>query len=312
MRFEAAAVCWWLRVLPIIAVQVAPAEAAPALEQQLLSACSAGLSRARCVSAQEVGEERPRGIAMVSWVGAAHASIEVGMGNGGEPIWVSRELDFAAADPVAERWRAVGLTIALLADDPRFWAAPEPEPAPPVAAEPSPVVAVEPVVEDRPGPRLELRGLTGAGVVSGPWRWGAELRLAVPLSSAFFLTGSVDYALANSDSLDVRWFDATLGVGVFAGSPFANIDARVRLELLVENIAGTARYEGVTGRTNTWVPGVSLGGDLLWPLGGVWGLSARADVFLVEGSTVFESVGQRAGVSAGAGVLLGLGASCQF
>jgi hypothetical protein len=297
-------------VLPVVAVQIAPAESAPALEGHLLGACNAGLSRARCVSALSAVEPA-RAIAVVSWNGTEHVSIEVGLaGEGaGEPVWLSRELDFAVGDPEAERWRAVGFTIALLADDPQFW--PRPEPPPPadsVTAEPASPAEIEP--EPRAA-ALELRGLTGTGLTSGPWRWGAELRLALPLSGIFFLSSSVDYALANGTGLEVRWFDATLGAGAYAAL-MPDLEGRVRLELLVENVAVTVQQGTLTDSQAAWVPGVALGADLGWSIADPWLLSARADVFWVDGSTVIEGGGRRLGESAGAGVLLGMGAGYRF
>ena len=296
-------------MLPIVVVQVAPADsvdAAPTLEEQLLHACSAGLARARCVPARGLGGEVPHGIAIVSWAGAEHVSIEVGLADGGAPTWISRALDFAESDPQPERWRAVGFTIALLADDPRFW--PEAEPV-----ELAPVPAASPALQTRePAFSAELRALMGTGLISGPWRWGAELRLAVPVANPLFLTGSVDYSLAGSSSLDVRWFDATFGVGLLASSILARLDARVRLELLAENVAVRVERGGAVDRQNAWIPGVSLGGDLLYPLGDDWQASARADAFWLDGSTGISSGDQRIGAAAGAGVLLGLGAGRRF
>jgi hypothetical protein len=285
------------------------------MEEQLLRACSAGLERARCVSARGLGGEKPRGIALVSWLGGERVSIEVGLASGNAPLWVSRELAFAVADPELERWRAVGLTIALLADDPRFWAPVLPAPS---ALEARPAVDVPSTASADSAPRLgngvlaELRGLTGTGVVSGPLRWGAELRMAVPLSSLFFVTGSVDYALASDTSLDVRWFDATLGLGVSAGSPLSDVDVRLRLELLGENVAVTARRDGLGDRASAWVPGVSVGADLLWSIGAHGLLGVGADAFWVDGSTAILSAGERVGAVAGAGVVLGLGAGYRF
>jgi hypothetical protein len=306
-------------VLPIIAVQIAPGSATsahpvPVLEQHLLRACTAGLERARCVSVQGLGTDKPRGIAVVSWIGAEHVSIEVGLTEGSEPLWISRDLEFKSADPEAERWRAVGFTIALLADDPRFW--PRADPAEPAAIRDAlehPMDQASAAPQSTGGAVVaELRGLTGSGVVSGPWRWGAELRLALPLSSLFFATVSVDYALASDTSLDVRWFDATLGVGIDAGPIVRDLDGRVRLELLGENVAATVQRGGATERASTWVPGVSLGGDLHWSMLDDWLLSARADAFWLDGSTVIVSAGERVGSAAGAGVLLGLGAGYRF
>lgn len=302
-----------------IAVQIAPADAAPELEKQLLGACSADSSRARCVSAQELASEAPRAVALVSWTGAEHASVEVGFGPGDAAIWVSRQLDFARSDPHVERWRAVGFTIALLADDPRFWpaspASAEAPELPPTVLEPSAVPEVEPSAApelEPSAPVLELRGLAGVGVVSGPWRWGAELRLAVPVSGSFFVTGSVDYALASEASLDLRWLDATLGVGVHAGSLPLDLEARFRLELMAENLAVVADRGGVADRSSVWVPGLALGADLAWPLGERWLFSTRVDAFWLDGSTPIVSAGRRVAVAAGAGVLLGAGAGWRF
>lgn len=319
---EPRVVCWasvcpdakLARVLPIVAVQVAPADAAPTLEQQLLQACSAGSSRARCVAARGLEGTAPHGVAIVSWTDAAHVSIEVGL-SGGEPTWVTRVLDFVESDPEAERWRAVGFTVALLADDPRFWPEPElqPEPAPPAALPlDAPTAARAHAPRSDTSFSAELRALAGTGLVSGPWRWGAELRLAAPVAGPFCLTGSVDYALAEREELAVRWFDVTVGAGLLAPSLFGALDARLRLELLGENVAVRVERNGAAERHATWAPGVSLGGDLSYPLGERWQLSARADAFWLDGSTGIYSAGQLIGLTAGAGVLLGLGAGHRF
>jgi hypothetical protein len=305
-------------VLPIVAVQVAPADAVvagPALEEQLLEACSAGLGRARCVPARGLAGETPHGIAIVSWTGAEHVSIEVGLADENAPEWISRALEFEPGDPQAERWRAVGFTIALLADDPRFWpdAEPPPSAAPPTA---SPLDSAEPAPlhsEARDaGYSAEVGALTGTGLISGPWRWGAELRLVVPIAGPLFLTGGVDYALAEQASLDVRWFDVTAGAGLLATSILTDLDARVRLQVLGENVAVRAERGAAVARSSTWVPGVSLGGDLLYALGERWHVSARADLFWLDGSTGIRSAGERIAASAGAGVLVGLGAGHDF
>jgi hypothetical protein len=88
-------------------------------------------------------------------------------------VWLSRELEFAVADPGAERWehgrlhhRSAGGRSAILAA-PRAATTCRHRagtPAPPgIDVEPRAAV-------------LELRGLTGTGLTSGTWRWGAESR----------------------------------------------------------------------------------------------------------------------------------------
>jgi hypothetical protein len=305
-------------VLPVIAVQIAPGEPAPQLEEYLLRACSAGLERATCVSAASAGPS-PRAIAVVSWTGPEHASIEVGLASSGEqpgsgaPAWLSRELDFAPGDPELERWRAVGFTIALLAGDSRFWTLPEaPEPPALASALQVPSVPVQSLGEDEAAVQFELRALTGAGLVGGPLRWGAELRLSVPLARTLFITTSADYALAREAPLDIRWFDVSLGLGLNAESLLPGVDGRLRLEALVENVAFSAKNGFLTDRTSAWVPGGVLGADLAWRVGEPWLLSVFMDLFVLDGSTSIASAGESLGASAGAGVLAGAGAGYRF
>jgi len=299
------------RVLPVVAVQISPRDPAPVLEERLLSACSAGLKRARCVAASSVSSSEtgePRAIAVVAWDDAGHVSIEVGLGTQ-QPVWLQRELEFSERDPELERWRAAGFTVALLVDDPRFWSEPSasaqpidvPPPLLPAATAPGP-----------PRVEVDLRALTGTGLFEGSWRVGAEARVRVLLSGAFFATGAVDYALAQDSGLDVRWFDASLGLGWYVPSFWSRLESRVRLEMLAENLAVTAERAVSTDRRSTWVPGVLLGSDLLFPLSPTWAVSARVDGFWVDGSTVITNAGQPAATSAGAGILLGLGAGVRF
>jgi hypothetical protein len=299
-------------VPPVVAVQVSPKDPAPVLEERLLSACSAGLKRARCVAATRLQQDdagEPRAVAVVSWDDPAHVTIEVGLG-AEQPVWLQREIGFTDRDPEFERWRAAGFTVALLVDDPRFWAESAPATAPqPVDLAP-PVPA--PAAPGAPAVELDLRALSGAGLVSGAWRMGAEVRARVAFSDAFFATGAAEYALASQTDFDLRWFDAALGVGWYVPSFWSPLQSRLRLELLAENLAVTAQQASLTDRRNVWVPGVALGSDLLWPLGHGWGVSARLDGFWLDGSSVITDSGERVGVSAGAGILLGLGAGVQF
>jgi hypothetical protein len=313
------------RMLPVVAVQISPRDPAPVLEERLLSACSAGLKRARCVAANQLSASEsgaPRAIAVVAWDDDAHVSIEVGLGSE-QPVWLQRELEFVEQDPELERWRAAGFTVALLVDDPRFWSEPcgvqppgVPAPAlPDPRAQPEDVpapAAIAPSAPPAPWLEADLKALSGSGLVAGAWRLGAEARLRVPFSSAWFATGSARYALAHDAGLDVRWFDASLGLGWSAPRFWSSLETRLRLEGLAENLAVTAERAVLTDRRSTWIPGVSLGTDLIWPLSPSWTLSASVDGFWLDGSTVITNGGERVATSAGAGILLGLGAGVRF
>jgi hypothetical protein len=149
-------------------------------------------------------------------------------------------------------------------------------------------------------------------LVGGALRIGGALRLSIPFAARFFATGSGSYAFASGATVDARWFDASLGVGWFAPELFSNVDARVRLEALLENIAVTGQRAGVSDRQAAWVPGGLLGADVLWHVDESWLLTAHADVFALDGATPVNEAGRRIGTLAGAGLLLGLGAGHRF
>lgn len=309
------AVCWARRMLPVVAVQIAPRAPAPELEERLLSACSTGL-RARCVAASTQAAEPAHAVAVVSWMSPTRVQIEVGLPGSEQPVWVSRELDFVRSDPEIERWRSIGFTIAVLADDERLWpgqsAEPPVVPAPPPAAV-TPREDVEvPVAAHLLPLQLDARAMGGAGLVGGAPRLGGELRGWVALSESLGLTSSASYGVASAPSLDVRWIDLTLGVGLASESLWRSIGARLRLEAVLENVSALAEQGADSRRASAWVPGVILGTDWLWRADERWCLSARVDGFWLDGATAIASAGERLGTSAGAGVLLGLGAGYRF
>jgi hypothetical protein len=101
-------------MLPPVVVDLGP-EVARAQVEIVLEACNDAISRGVCVSHASAGAELPRAIAQAR---AADASarvvrIEVRLA-GGDEAPILRELRFARRDPVAERWRSVGLAIATL------------------------------------------------------------------------------------------------------------------------------------------------------------------------------------------------------
>jgi hypothetical protein len=245
------------------------------------------------------------------------------LSGGSAPVWVSRELDFAAADPEIERWRSIGFTIAVLADDERLWTAEREASlaaeAPTVSGQTLAVPAAAPSPEDasptsvgRLPLQLDVRALGGAGLVGGAVRLGAEVRGWVYASDVLGLTGSVNYSTASADALEVRWLDVSVGLGFSSERLWRDLGARLRLEALLENISALAERGSASERRSVWVPGVVLGSDLLWHVNDHWSLSARADGFWLHGSTPIASAGERLGISAGAGVLLGLGAGYRF
>jgi hypothetical protein len=282
-------------VLPIVAVELSASDTSPELQRSLLEACSAGLRRARCVPATR-SDDKPAAVAMVTWTDAANARVEVGVEQAEGAGWRVRELSFAAEDPPAERWRAAGFTIALLVGEKAFADEPVEPPPAPVLDEPRPFLA------------LDLKALTGTGAEDG-WRFGGELGALLGLpASAWFGSVAVRYALAPEPvpGVDLRWLDLALGGGL-RSALWADLSGRARLELLLENVAASAERGGASASQNAWVPGLRLGGDVIWPALGQWGLVASLDVFWLDGSTPVTVAAERVTESAAAGVTLGLG-----
>ena len=108
----------------LVAVEIAPPNAAAPLKQSLLDACSRAAEE-RCVEPE--GEQEPNVVAIVSWTDPLHARLEVALRR--EQRWVVRTMGFAAQDAPAERWRAVGLVIGTLATLMAHNKEPPPEPA---------------------------------------------------------------------------------------------------------------------------------------------------------------------------------------
>lgn len=308
------AVCSGRRVLPVVAVQIAPQPPAPELEERLLSACSTGL-RARCVAARAQRAEPAQAVAVVAWTSATRVQIEVGLPGSEQPVWVSRALDFVRGDPEIERWRSIGFTIAVLADDERLWPRQDAEqPVMPALLPlgPTPLQDTAAPVTGSLPLQLDVRALGGAGLVGGALRLGAEVRGWFALAESLGLTSSVNYSVAGARALDVRWLDLTLGLGLESERLWHDVGARLRLEALLENVSALAERGSESERASAWVPGLVLGSDWLWRVSERWSLSVRVDGFWLDGATAIRSAGERLGTSAGAGVLLGVGAGCRF
>src|SRR5258706_11804299 len=95
-----------------IAVEIAQADAASPYAAALVRGCWQGLrAGGECALSTEVEGESPAAVAVVSWDGAAHLSVQVRVGARGTPRsdWFTSQLRFAPWDAELERWRAVGL-----------------------------------------------------------------------------------------------------------------------------------------------------------------------------------------------------------
>jgi len=103
-----------MMLLPPVVVDLGP-EVARAQLEIVLDACNDAIAHGVCVDPAAAGAEAPRAVARAR---AADASVRVVRIEvrlpAGEAGPIVRELRFAGRDPVAERWRSVGLAIATL------------------------------------------------------------------------------------------------------------------------------------------------------------------------------------------------------
>jgi hypothetical protein len=81
---------------------------------------------------------------------------------------------------------------------------------------------------------------------------------------------------------------------------------------LFENVAASAERDGASASTSAWVPGLRLGGDVVWPSLGQWGVVGSVDAFWLDGSTPVTVAGGRVAESAGLGVTFSLGVEARL
>jgi hypothetical protein len=240
--------------------------------------------------------DKPAAVAVVSWLDASHARVEVGVERAEGAEWRARELEFSEQDPAPERWRAAGFTIALLVGEKTFS---DTAPAPP-----------EPVPAPGAFCSIDLKALTGTGLSDDAWRFGGELRVLItPESTPWFVGAAAHYATAPEPQpgVQLRWLDLALGGGLRTDRLLPDVGGRVRLELLLENVAASAERDGRSASSSAWVPGLRLGGDVVWPSLGQWGVVGSVDGFWLDGSTPVNVARSRVAESAAAGISVSLG-----
>jgi hypothetical protein len=101
-------------LLPVVSLDVLPADVPAEYAPQMASACTEALTEGSCVLASTLPESvQPDRVALVLWRGEDYreVTVRVGRGNG---QWAARSLSFAEADSLPERWITVGLTVATL------------------------------------------------------------------------------------------------------------------------------------------------------------------------------------------------------
>ena len=267
--------------LPVVLIDIAPPESPPHLVETLVRACNDGLRYGECRVA-EAAEGDARAVASVVWLDEEQYCAEIGVLPAGEHQNDDStvRICFESTDPEMERWRAVGFTIATLADreePPK--AAPQPEPKPPLPAPPQ-------------LPRgwaswLGLGVLVGPGLESGGARWGIRAAATQDLAlSPLLVTGAFRWSMSVSDDpVSARWAGFSLGMGGHGTA--ADTRLSFRFEIIAENLSVVARdpFTGATDQGDRWVPGFLLGGGIAWPSRGPVALHLGGDAWRLRDGT---------------------------
>ena len=275
--------------LPVVLVDIAPPEAPPPAVETLVRACSDGLRYGECVTAAEGRQVRAR--ASVIWLDqelfCAEVDVQPTTGHTGDEG--AMRICFEPTDPDLERWRAVGFTIATLADR---------EGPPEVAPQPKEKPPPPPAPPERPRgweTWLGLGALAGPGLENGGSRWGIRASATQDLAqSPLLITGSFRWTMSvGDDPVAARWAGFSLGMG---GHTTA-IDTRfsVRFEIITENLSVVARNPrtGATEEGDRWVPGFLLGGGLAWPGRGPVAVQVGGDAWRLRDGTAVTLYDQR-------------------
>jgi hypothetical protein len=290
-------------VLPVVAVEVAPAPSPEAPENAiLLSACSRALPVGSCESPAGLADRQNVQIAAtarVTWDGAGDALVAVRLGLG-EPE-LTRNLVFEPTDRKLERWRSVGLTIATIVDELRIRreaeaaTAPELEPeTTPAIAGPEPPAPVPPRAptaspppvapttarsgrldasplpsahELRAASSLEAGALVATGLAAGPARSGIYARAAHDVAGlpAFVQVRLAYSVLTSAGDPSVAWSELALGSGGYWTTTTIRAEADASLQLVWTSASARSPSTGSKDQASTWLPGVAVSGRVAWP-----------------------------------------------
>jgi hypothetical protein len=276
----------------LVAVEIAPPDAAVPLKQALLDAC-ARASEERCVEPQPEQTE-PNIVAIVSWQDAQHARLEVALRR--EQRWVARTMAFSDQDPAEERWRAVGLVIGTLASliannkepppeetlpraaPPADLPKPTPTPAPsPTPSEPA--ASARPPEHDEglpthaPAPLppahdgwVSASLVVGTALDHGAPRMGGEIDANIILGKSVYGVVGLAYSggLTRIEGVQSTFAEALAGL-LYEEKLSRTLSACVHGEGLVLRFApSVADSNGGTTDGERWLGGVRLGADVLF------------------------------------------------
>jgi hypothetical protein len=272
----------------------------------LIAACTRAAAPNECISSEVRTGESPLGVAIVRREGD-RARIELGLRSVVSAEWATRDLIFQPGDDELERYRAIGFAIGTLVA--RRLEPPPPPPAateqpPPPVQTPAETPVAPPAAAPGPKPRarrrstwLDVTGTVGLGLVPGPPRAGASLRVGSELAPGGFFGGAeIGYAERTGDpALRVRWLSLAAGIGHPIGLRLSSLGIDARLLLVVERISFTAVDGTRSDGAARWKPGVSAAMDAHWQVLPPLGVNVSAATIVDPQRTVVRTAGAQVG-----------------
>lgn len=272
--------------LPVVAIHLELPVAAPDV-QTLLEACNAGAGTGACVVSADPNADAARYLAYVSWLDEAqqHALVEVGPPEAVRGSFEFRRLKFNESDQPAERWEAIGLTVATLVG----------AEAPGVLELPPELPAVAPPPPDphEPPEMLAWRAGVSAQVGSG-FRTGLAAGLGVSLAYELpvlplFPVVSGSWRTATEQGITGHWWEAGVGLGAQAGLG----SVRVALAGLVvgQLLDASATEQGQSDSGSSTTTGILGALSVAWPYRGPLGGTLGVHVLQLATATEISSAG---------------------
>lgn len=235
-------------------------------------------------------------IATVTWPGADHARVQIHVRLVAEKRWIDRDLVFASSEPLPERGRAAGLTIASIvsaaATAPPPLSAPSdvPKTLPSTAdaARPPPRVTVAlPLARSSPRFAVDAVAAGSLGIAGPAGGLGADLgaRLTIPERVVFRSSVGVRYGSVAAAAATSSLVRLAGGAGV---PVWQRDDVTVSLQLGVVALRHTLTRAATRGSTETksrWIGGADAIVDFEWRVAGRVALVADGGLELALGET---------------------------
>ncbi len=275
--------------VPVVAVDIAPSDAPPAMAEALLAACSTALRRGSC---RPVGGVKPdewsAATAVIVWDEAdASVRVAVKVEHSSDPTVLNRRLSFTSSDARIERWRAAGLTVASLVGeieeqhDARSEAALQSAGATEGPTPSSKLLPPPPASNAVRQGWLGLAATLAPGATAETVRVGGKLEAGFALAAPIYVLAAFDYAFSAGDTLgfETQWMTLRAGALYSERVSSSSLALGLSAEVLAQRIEASAVAPGGTESGSQWDPGVAIGVRAGLPHASNWSFSTGLDLW---------------------------------